>query len=182
MKRTFILALMLLSFLTGNAQSAKPDLFDLSSVKMSEIKTNTIRSDFGPAIIDDTIYFSSFRDELIKKSDDDLKDNGFYTLYQAGIDNSGDVKCARKITEEFFTRFHAGPVSWCAKTGELFLTQSNYADPSVKYKPFRNEDIKLRIIIAKKAKGRWIVSEEFPYNNSDYSVGHPAIKIGRAHV
>ena len=175
MKRTFILASMLVSFLTGNAQSAKTDLFDLSSVKMSEIKTNTIRSDFGPAVIDDTIYFSSFRDELINKSDDELRADGFYTLYQAGIDDLGDVKNGRKIIEEFFTRYHAGPISWCAKTGELFLTQSNYVDPSVVYKPFRNEDIKLRIIIAKKLKGKWNILEEFPYNNPNYSVGHPAI-------
>jgi len=175
MKRTFILASMLVSFLTGNAQSAKTDLFDFSSVKMSEIKTNTIRSDFGPAIIDDTIYFSSFRDELINKSDEELKANGFYTLYKAAIDDLGNVKSGRKLIEEFFTRFHAGPVSWCAKTGELFLTQSNYVDPSVKYKPFRNEDIKLRIIIAKRSEGKWGVTEEFPYNNSNYSLGHPAI-------
>ena len=175
MKRTFILASMLVYFLTGNAQLAKTDLFDFSSVKMSEIKTNTIRSDFGPAVIDDTIYFSSFRDELIKKSDDELRADGFYTLYQAGIDDLGDVKNGRKIIEEFFTRYHAGPVSWCAKTGELFLTQSNYVDPSVVYKPFRNEDIKLRIIIAKKLKGKWNILEEFPYNNPNYSVGHPAI-------
>ena len=175
MKRLFIFAFMVTSFLTVRSQSAKTDPFDMSSVKMTEIKTNTIRSDFGPAIIEDTIYFSSFRDELINKSDDELKANGFYTLYKAGIDDSGNVKSGRKIIEEFFTRFHAGPVSWCAKTGELFLTQSNYVDPSVEYKPFRNENIKLRIIIAKRLRGKWSISEEFPFNNPDYSVGHPAI-------
>ncbi len=175
MKRPFVLPFILISCFTGNAQSAKTDLFDFSSVKMSEIRTNTIRSDFGPTIIDDTIYFSSYRDELINKSDDELRTNGFYTLYKAGIDDLGNVKSGRKIIEEFFTRFHAGPVSWCAKTGELFLTQSNYVDPSVEYKPFRNEDIKLRIIIAKRSGGKWNISEEFPFNNSNYSVGHPAI-------
>jgi len=175
MKRLFILALILNSCLTGNAQSAKTDLFDWSSVKMSEIGTNTIRSDFGPTVIEDTIYFSSFRDELIRKSDEELRANGFYTLHKAAIDDSGNVKSGRKIIDEFFIRFHAGPVSWCAKTGELFLTQSNYVDPSVNYKPFRNEDIKLRIIIAKRLNGKWKISEEFPFNNPDYSVGHPAI-------
>ena len=177
MKQTFFLASMLIGFLNINAQSqsVKTDLFDQSSVKMSEIKTNTIRSDFGPAKIDSFIYFTAFRDELIHKSDKELIDNEFYDLYKAGIDDSGNVVGSRLPINELITRYHNGPVSWCAKTGELFINQSNYTDPDVIYKPFRNENIKLRIVIAKELNGLWKVVEEFPYNNPKYSIGHPAI-------
>jgi len=175
MKHPLILAIIMISFLTANSQSTKSGLFDQSSVKMSEIPTNTIRSDFGPAVIGDSIFFSSFRDEVIFKSDKKLKDREFYDLFEAQINDSGNVISKRKAIDKFITRFHDGPVSWCPKTGELFVTQSNYVDPAVKYKPFRNENIKLRIMIAKKLNGKWSLAEEFPYNNSEYSIGHPTI-------
>ncbi len=177
MKRTFILVSILISYLIGNSQPAKTGLFDLSSVKVSEITSNTIRSDFGVAVIGDSIYFSSFRDDVIEKSDKELKDKEFYDLYKAAIDIYGNVVSERQPLEEFITRFHDGPVSWCAKTKELFVTQSNYVNPLVKYQPFRSEEIKLRIVVAKKIQDRWIVVEEFPFNNAEYSVGQPAINV-----
>lgn len=175
MKRIFILFSILISHFICNSQSTKTGLFDMATVKLSEIMSNTIRSDFGPAVIGDSIYFSSFRDAVIDKSDKKLKDKEFYDLYKAAIDVYGNVVSERKPLEEFITRFHDGPISWCAKTGELFVTQSNYVNPLVKYQPFRSEEVKLRIVIAKKVKGKWTVVEEFPFNNVEYSVGHPAI-------
>lgn len=166
-----------MTFVYGNSQSTKTGLFDLSTVKVSEILSNTIRSDFGPAVIGDSIYFSSFRDEVIEKSDKELKAKEFYDLYKAAIDIYGNVVSARQPLEEFITRFHDGPVSWCARTGELFVTQSNYVNPLVKYQPFRNEEIKLRIVVAKKVKGIWTVVEDFPFNNAAFSVGQPAITV-----
>lgn len=175
MKHTFLLVLIMISFFTGNSQSSKTGLFDPSTVKIAEIKTNTIRSDFGPAVIGDSIYYSSFRDEVIGKPDKKLKNSEFYDLYKAGIDDSGNVVGVRHQVDEFITRYHDGPVSWCAQTGELFVTQSNYTDPAIQFKPFKIEDIKLRIILARKKMDKWTVVEEFPYNNAQYSVGHPAI-------
>ncbi len=175
MKKLVILTLIIISFLTIRGQSKKTDLFDQSSVKMSEVNTNTIVSDFGPSVIDNFLYFTSFRDELINVTDKKLIENEFYDLFKAAIDDSGNVRGSRQQIEEFISRYHDGPVSWCAKTGELFITQSNYVDPEVFFKPFRNENIKLRIIIFKNQNGHWTKMDEFPLNNAKYSVGHPAI-------
>ena len=177
MIRELIFFSLMISFIPGSSQSVKKGLFDPASVKVSEISTNTIQSDFGAAVIGDSIYFSSYRDAVIDKSDKELKTKEFYDLFKAGVDMYGNVISSRQPVDEFVSRFHDGPVSWCQKTGELFVTQSNYVDPSVKYKPFRHEDIKLRIVIAMKIKNVWTVVEEFPYNNSEYSVGHPAINV-----
>ena len=117
MKQLLILVMILFSAFAAKAQNTQMDLFDQSTVKMSEIKTNTIRSDFGPAVIDNFIYFTSFRDEVINKSDKELIEKEFYDLYKAGIDDSGNVTGNRQAIAEFITRFHDGPVSWCARTG-----------------------------------------------------------------
>jgi outer membrane protein OmpA-like peptidoglycan-associated protein len=175
MKQTLMIALIMISYLIGSSQTPKTGIFDFSTIKMSEIMSNTIRSDFGPAVIGDSIYFSSFSDAVIEKSDKQLKTKEFYDLYKAAIDMYGNVVSERQPLEEFITRFHDGPVSWCEKTAELFVTQSNYVNPLVKYQPFRSEEIKLRIVIAKKVNKKWTVVEDFPFNNAAYSVGQPAI-------
>lgn len=153
------------------------DIFDLSSTKMSELSTNKVWSDFGPAIIGDELYFTSFKDVIPGKTAAKSKVIPFYDLFKVKTDSSGMAISTRVLISEAETRFHEGPISWCPKTGELFYTQSNYVDPAVQYKAFRNEGIKLRILVAKQIGTSWETASEFPYNNANYSVGHPAINV-----
>ena len=172
-------ALFILS-LFAQAIQAQPgkqtDLLDLSSTKISEISTNKVWSDFGPTIIGNDLYYTSFKDAIPGKSSKS-KDMSFYDLFKVKTDSSGMTTSSRELIPESETRFHEGPISWCEKTGEMFYTQSNYVDPAVKYKAFRNEGIKLRILVAKQVGGSWETVSEFPYNNANYSVGHPAINV-----
>jgi len=143
---------------------------------MSPIGLNSTHSDFGPFVINDTLFFTTFNDKLREKSDWTLKNKEFYDLYSAAIDKKGDVIGKREAVEEFITQFNDGPVSYSPKTGELFVTQ-NYNDQSKKSKLFHVEINRLKIIIAKRVNGKWRYSSDFPYNNPDYSVGHPAVTL-----
>ena len=106
------------------SQSKEKGIFDQSPLTISEISTNSIRSDFGPSFVRDTLFFTTFNDKLLRKSDDILKKKEFYDLYKAVIDKQGNVIGKREPVEEFITQFNDGPVSWCEKTGELFITQN----------------------------------------------------------
>jgi len=167
----FLLVMMLFSSV---AYSQSKDIFDNSTIKMSEISTNSIHSDFGPSLVQDSLYFTSFNDKLFEKSDDKLKKKEYYDLYKAAVDELGNVRNKRNPIDEFVTHYNDGPVSWCEKTGELFVTQ-NYADQSLK--PFQKYINRLKIIVAKQINGRWERTADFPYNNPEYSVGHPALTV-----
>lgn len=169
----FILILMFYSSVVY-PQNKDTRIFNDSTLQMSEISTNSIHSDFGPFVINDTLYFTTFNDKLLGKTDWTLRNSEFYDLYRAPIDKMGNVIEKREPVEEFITRFNDGPVSFCRKTGELFVTQ-NYNDQTVKTKPFKKTINRLRIMIAKRVHGKWEHISEFPYNNPEYSVGHPAI-------
>lgn len=168
--------LFMFLFWVSSAYSQNNDnrIFDQSTVKISPISTNSVHSDFGPAIVQDSLYFTTFNDKLVEKSDNKLRKKEYYDLYKAIVDKQGNTISERIPINEFITHYNDGPVSWCAKTGELFITQ-NYEDQSAKLKPFQNEINHLRIMIAKQANGRWDQLVPFPFNNPDYSVGHPAI-------
>ncbi len=178
MKRFILIFAIVIGSTLLFAQPKKGELMDLSSAKMELLPVNTVQSDFGPAVIGDSLFFTSFSDDLLDKSEKRLRKKEFYDLYNAPLDDKGDVQGQRHAITEFITRYHDGPVSWCAKTGELFMTQSNYVDPTKWYKPFRENYVNLRIVIAKKVNGVWQETEDFVHNNRDYSVGHPAISAG----
>jgi len=169
----FLLIMMLLSSMVYS-QRKENRIFDDSAIKISEIGINSIHSDFGPSIIQDTLYFTTFNDKLFGKSDQKLKKKEFYDLYKARIDPQGNNISEREPVPSFITRYNDGPVSWCDKTGELFVTQ-NYSNQSAKQKSFQKTINRLKIIIAKRINGKWEIVKEFPFNNPEYSVGHPAI-------
>jgi outer membrane protein OmpA-like peptidoglycan-associated protein len=169
-----LISLLMLSF-QGFAQNAKVDILDPATIKISELPINTIHSDFGAYMIKDTLFFTSYRDEIIGKSTKKLKKTEFYDLFKVKIDKEGNPVEERKTIEEFCTYYHDGPVSWCDKTAELFITQSNSSEPQFTFTPFQNARVKLRITIANNTNQKWEIVEDFPYNNAAYSVGHPAI-------
>lgn len=174
MKRNHILIFLLIATLSGFSQQAKVELFDQSILKISEVRINTVESDFGAILVGDTLFFSSVKSGSSKMSDKKRKQHKFYGIFKAGIDQNGNVTEVRKTVEEFSSSYHDGPVSsWCAKTAELFLTQTNI--PQVRYTLFPTEYNNLKISIAKRTEQKWEVVEEFPFNNAGYSVAHPAI-------
>ncbi len=178
MKRLLLISAAIATSTMLFAQPGKGDLLDSSSVKLDLLPTNTVQSDFGPTVIGDSLYFTTFGDDLLEKTEKRLRKKEFYDLYNAPIDANGEIIGPRHAINEFITRYHDGPVTWCARTGELFMTRSNYTDPVKWYKPFRENYVNLRIVIAKNIDGVWKETEEFSHNNPEYSVGHPAISAG----
>lgn len=169
--RKHLVFLTISVLLTQNVLSQERDqcFFNDSVFNISPVSVNTSLSDFGPLVIGDTLYFTSLNDSFKNKKNQ----KSYYDLFKSPLDKQGNT--GRRIpVPEFMTRYNDGPTAYCEKTGELFITQ-NYVDPSIKRFPFRDEIIRLRIVIAKKINGKWIMSAEFPYYSPEYSVGHPAI-------
>ena len=179
MNAKYFLLLMMISriSLVGYAQEKSDTIFQGVPEKIFEIKTNTIRSDFGPAVVGDTLYFTTYSDKILGEPDLKLRKSAFYDLYKAAIDKNGNTISKREPLFEFLTKYHDGPVSYCEKTGELFVTQSDNVAAAKPTEKSVRDTIKLRIVIAKRVNGKWTNITNFPYNNPAYNVGHPAISI-----
>lgn len=149
-------------------------IFNDSLLKISEININSKLSDFGPSIVQDSLYFTTYDDNQNGNGIHKKEKIEFYKLYKAAIDRQGNPISTAYSLEPFITQFNEGPVAWCEKTGELFVTV-NYIDQSLKSKKFKHPINRLRIVIAKQINGKWKQISEFTHNNPDYSVGHAAI-------
>lgn len=174
MKHKYILIFLLMVTLSAYSQQTEVELFDQATIKVSEVQINTVESDFGATLVGDTLFFTSIKNVGSEINNKKRKQNKFYDIFKVCIDQTGSPNDARKNVEEFSTIYHDGPVSsWCAKTAELFITQTN--KPQLKYTPLPKEYNNLKISIAKKIEQKWTVVQDFPFNNTGYSVGHPAI-------
>jgi outer membrane protein OmpA-like peptidoglycan-associated protein len=175
--KKIILYLFLVFPLLVSAQNGC-NFFDFRKLEIEKVSLNTTQSDFGPSFVEDELWFSAFTDDEIRRlAKGDNKDI-FYNLYNVKTDVEGNVTGTKNVQFETISAgYHAGPVSYCEKTQELFVTLSNFDNPEISNNVYQKAEIRLKIIITKKINGIWTVTEEFPYNNPLYSVGHPAISV-----
>lgn len=174
-KIMFLLLGTLPMFLTAQNSC---NFFEYRKIHIDTTNINTSQSDFGPAIVNNQLWYSAYSAEDIQKLSRGETKGVFYSLYESAIDSEGNVNPQKNPEfENISSGYHAGPVSYCNKTGELFATLSNYKNPEIRNKVYRKADIRLKIVIAKMINGDWQLVQEFPFNDSTYSVGHPAISI-----
>ncbi|GAB1454615.1 OmpA family protein [Draconibacterium sp.] len=154
------------------------DFFDHRKLEIEKTSLNTVQSDFGPAFVNDELWYSSFTDEEIAKLSKGEDKDVFYSLLSSKLDQNGNVSGSKSLEFEDISKgYHAGPVSYCPVTKELFVTLSNFDNPEIRNKVYRKADIRLKIIVAQKVDGIWKFKEELPSNDPSYSVGHPAVSV-----
>jgi outer membrane protein OmpA-like peptidoglycan-associated protein len=152
------------------------NFFNFRKIEIEKTTLNTTQSDFGPAFVNDELWYSAFTEEEIEKLSKGQDKDIFYNLYNVKIDDEGNISGSKNVQFEVISAgYHAGPVSYCEKTQELFVTLSNFDNPEIKNNVYQKADIRLKIIITKKVNGVWTITEEFPFNDPTYSVGHPSI-------
>lgn len=175
MKRTLLILLVFFSYL-GYSQNR--DFLDNAVVKIEKTNINSTASDFGPSYVGNELWFSAFTDDEINKIRQGKVREVFYNLYSVPIDGKGNIRGGKVIRlEDVSSGYHAGPVSFCEKTEELFVTLSNFEDPEIERVVFRKASIPLKIIILRKSGSGWAEAGEMPFNNSFYSVGHPSVSV-----
>jgi len=172
-----IIFLLFIGFFPGVifAQS-NCDFFKNNTIVIEKTGINTSDSDFGASFVGNELWYSAFTEKEINKLSRGVTKDVFYNLFMSPTDLTGNVTGNNSIKlEELSEGYHAGPVSYCPATKELFVTLSNFENPDIKNRVFQKADIRLKIIVVKERNGEWELVEEFRYNSPAFSVGHPAI-------
>ncbi len=175
MKRTLFIVFGLISF----CLYGQNDYFlNNAAIKVEKTNINSTASDFGPSFTGNELWFSAFTDEEIRMISQGKTKEVFYNLYSVPVDAEGNIRGDKAIRlEDISAGYHAGPVSFCEKTEELFVTLSNFENPDIQRVVFRKATIPLKIIILRRSGTGWTEAGEMPFNSSSYSAGHPAISV-----
>ena len=127
---------------------------------------NSNESDFSPAYFDGGLLFVSGRGSKggLFRALDLREETSFLDLYKQ--DDYGV-----RSFDEVNGILHQGPVNYSEKLGRMLVT-SNYRESS-KNKD-RGKNTNLRILFYAQEDGDWEEKDEFPHNNSEYSLAHPS--------
>ncbi|WP_298507694.1 OmpA family protein [uncultured Kordia sp.] len=137
-------------------------------VKNSEI--NTKNSDFGAISAGNTVYFTSTRDGGRKYG---WNDQPYLDIYMATYDGDGELSNAIALSKDINTKFHEGTVSFSPDGKTMYFTRENYYDG--KFKKSEEGQGTLNLYTATMSGGEWTNVKSVPFNNDEYSVGHPAV-------
>ena len=137
-------------------------------VKNSEI--NTQNSDFGAISSGNTVYFTSTRDGGRKYG---WNGQPYLDIYMASYDGDGKLSSAEALSKDINTKYHEGTVSFSPDKKTMYFTRESYYDGKFK----KDEEGKgtLNLYKATMADGEWTNVQPLPFNNDEYSVGHPSV-------
>lgn len=146
---------------------------DSGDYEITRLDINTADSDFGTAMYNEGIVFSSNRPrtELVERTHT-WTEKPFLALYHArGKENS--FRAPEILDNSLQTKYNDGPVCFNKKGDEIYITRNNI-DGSRVHKS-KDKVVKLKIYSAKNNGGTWGKLTPFQYNSNEYTCAHPAL-------
>lgn len=146
---------------------------DSSRYHILKLAVNTPYSDFGPALFDKGIVFTSSRpqSELVSTSHS-WTGKPFLSMYYAQ-GKTPNFKEPVLFSKELETKMNDGPVCFGKAGTEIYITRNNALDETKK--KTRDNTSRLKIFISGFTDGKWSEPEEFPFNSNKYNCAHPSL-------
>jgi outer membrane protein OmpA-like peptidoglycan-associated protein/tetratricopeptide (TPR) repeat protein len=148
--------------------SKKPERYQIESTPL-----NTQFSDFGAAFYKNEVVFTSVK----KGSDVELyarTNQPYLDLFRAKVSSNGVVQPdIQQFCKNLNVKFHDGTVTFSSDELTMYFTRNN----STNGKLLKNKSgvSNLKIFKAQFVNGEWTNITSVPFNNDNYSVGHPAL-------
>ncbi len=147
---------------------------DVSRYKISELNINSDNADFGPAYFNDKLVFASSREgtKAIKRSYN-WNSLPFLDMYSSSINADGSLAKVEIFGGAMNTKYHDGPSAFSADNKTMFFTRNNYFSKHAKTSKSGINNLKIFYTSLKDKE--WLKETSVPFNNDEYSVGHPAL-------
>jgi len=139
---------------------------------IKEAGFNSKYSDFGAVVNNGQVVFATGRnDEQIIRRSYAWKENPYLDVYVTS--ETGGFLSAENFSSAVNSIYHDGPVCFNSEGNEIFFTRNNIS--FLLPKKDRKGVNHLKILTANKSGDSWSNIEELPFNNTDYSCGHPCL-------
>jgi tetratricopeptide (TPR) repeat protein len=147
---------------------------DSTRYEIYTLRINSEASEFGPAIFQDKLIFSSnrHRKSLVQR-DDVLTDQPFFNLYQSKRNSLNELGEPEEFATKLASNLNNGPVCFNNEQTLMYVTRNV---PKLK-----KGKATLDIYISRIQRGNWTKNvERIPLQNTGFSVAHPSLsKDGR---
>ncbi|GAB4034725.1 OmpA family protein [Spirosoma gilvum] len=113
-------------------------------------------------------------DDYTAPTANDSRTVGFYggTNISLGYEDQ-PISESDQFSRTLNTKYHEGPATFTKDGSRVIFTRNNYNDG--KYRKSSDGVNKLKLYTATQTSGVWSKAEELPFNNDEYSTGHPSL-------
>ncbi|GAL68959.1 OmpA family protein [Jejuia pallidilutea] len=141
---------------------------------LKDVKINSELSDFGAFEHDGKLYFASSADKGVStKHIYAWNEQPFLDVYVTEKNADTIVHHLSKLKGDVNSVYHDGPVTITKDGKTMYFSRNNYDDK--KLGKDRNGISNLKIYKASLVDGEWTNIKELPFNDDNYSVGHPTL-------
>ncbi len=137
---------------------------------------NTGGSDFSPVFYKNGITYVSERNhDKFSTSSFQWDQSHYLDLYYAEFEDKDFIlfKKEEPLNKKLNTKYHEGPFAMNRDQTFMVFTRNNYYQKKV---ALSNDGVnKLMLFYNEYKDDKWMAEENFPYNNDNYSCGHPAL-------
>lgn len=139
--------------------------------RIRKLKVNSAYSDFGPAFYGNKVVFASSRKRQLKKYN--RTGQSFLDLYIVDYSGKPALEEPELFRGKVNTPYHEATACFSRDGQEMYFTRNHYA-PGNKGTNKKGV-VTLATFQAKMVDGKWEKPVALPFNNADYSVGHPCL-------
>lgn len=163
-------------------------LFESNKNYLEEIKANSGRfeiadaginsnySDYGSAIFNDKLVFTSARDTGgIAKKNFKWTNKSFTNLYTAELKSDGSIGVPQRFQKKVNTKFNESTPVFTKDGRTMYFTRNNFLNG--KRGRDENKITLLKLYKADLVDGEWKNIQELPFNSDQYSVAHPTLSV-----
>ncbi|MDX1829047.1 MAG: OmpA family protein [Lutibacter sp.] len=171
MKKIYTIAVFLIGFIISlNAQTTE----DQYSIK--NLSINTELSNFGTSFYgsDKLIFSQPVKRKFIINNVWKPNNQPYLDLYIGDIQKDGEISNIKKFSSKLNTRYHEADVCFSKDKKTVYFSRSNFQNGRYKKDSLGVNRIKLfKAVVG--PNNEWTNVEPLPFNNDNYSVGHPAL-------
>lgn len=145
------------------------------AIRLLGEEVNNEYSNFGTVYYGTQVVFSSpARRNYIIRNVWSGNEQPYLDLYVGEVGEKGSVISVRKFSNKLNTKYHESQVCFTRDLSRVYFTRNNY------YKGIYTSDTlgvnRLQLYTAEvDSEGAWKNVKSLPFNNKDYSVGHPTL-------
>ncbi|WP_339752200.1 hypothetical protein [uncultured Winogradskyella sp.] len=143
-------------------------------VEIKKLEINTKLDHFAARVVGDKVYFSH---NLTSKRGRALRDkyDGFiYTMYEALVNDDGEIKDAKPIVKTELGRFNMSAATFSKDGKYMYFTTNNIDKGSNKLKGIETYNLQIKRAEYIEGKG-WTNFMSLPFCDPDHNFAHPAL-------
>jgi outer membrane protein OmpA-like peptidoglycan-associated protein len=159
--------------LLASCNSTSERYRDTTLYDLEPIITHGFENTFSAQEYEEGVVFNADKEASLSSRKNAWTGNSYLDLYYMEKDADGNWLNPEALKGNINGPFHDGPASFVNDGKTVYFTRSNYVGRRLQAN--EEEESNLKIFKAELIDGKWKNITPFPYNNDDYSVGHPTI-------